>query len=40
MAGKLSDWSVEAGEQSGAGLGGAFEVAVEDHLAAGFNHVI
>jgi predicted NBD/HSP70 family sugar kinase len=40
MAGKLSDWSVEAGEQSGAGLGGAFEVAVEEFLTYGFNQLI
>jgi predicted NBD/HSP70 family sugar kinase len=40
MAGKLSDWSVEAGEQSGAGLGGAFEIAAEEYLATGFNQVI
>jgi predicted NBD/HSP70 family sugar kinase len=40
MVGKLSDWSVEAGEQSGAGLGGALEVAVEEFLTYGFNHII
>ena len=40
MAGKLSDWSVEAGERRGAGLGGALEVAVEEFLTYGFNHVI
>lgn len=40
MAGKLSDWSVEPGEPRGAGLGGALEVAVEEFLAYGFNHLI
>lgn len=40
MAGKLSDWSIEAGEESGAGLGGALEAAVEEYLTYGFNHVI
>jgi predicted NBD/HSP70 family sugar kinase len=33
MAGKLAGWSVEPGEPTGAGLGGAFEVAVEEYLA-------
>jgi predicted NBD/HSP70 family sugar kinase/DNA-binding transcriptional ArsR family regulator len=32
MAGKLSGWSVEPGEPSGAGLGGALEVAAEEYL--------
>jgi predicted NBD/HSP70 family sugar kinase len=32
MAGRLSSWSVEPGEPTGAGLGGALEVAVERHL--------
>ncbi|MBC7796548.1 MAG: ROK family transcriptional regulator [Pyrinomonadaceae bacterium] len=40
MAGKMNGWSVEPGEPTGAGLGGAFEVAVEDFLANGFNHII
>jgi predicted NBD/HSP70 family sugar kinase len=33
MAGRLSNWSVEAGEPTGAGLGGALEVAFEQYLA-------
>jgi predicted NBD/HSP70 family sugar kinase len=33
MAGKLSDWSVEPGEASGAGLGGALEVAADEFLS-------
>jgi predicted NBD/HSP70 family sugar kinase len=33
MAGRLSSWSVEAGEPTGAGLGGALEVVLEHHLA-------
>jgi len=32
MAGRLSNWSVEQGQPTGAGLGGAFEVAVESYL--------
>lgn len=32
MAGKLSDWSVEPGEQRGGGLGGALEIAIEGFL--------
>jgi glucokinase len=32
MAGRLSRWSIEAGEATGAGLGGAVEVAIEHHL--------
>lgn len=32
MAGRLTRWSVEAGEARGAGLGGALEVAVVQHL--------
>jgi predicted NBD/HSP70 family sugar kinase len=32
MAGHLTGWSVEAGEATGAGLGGAVEVAVDEHL--------
>jgi predicted NBD/HSP70 family sugar kinase len=36
MAGKLSGWSVEAGEPTGAGLGGALEVAVDDYIASHF----
>ena len=33
MAGRLSGWSIEAGEPTGAGLGGAVEVAAEEFLA-------
>jgi predicted NBD/HSP70 family sugar kinase len=32
MAGKLSGWSVEAGEPRGAALGGALEIAVDEFL--------
>jgi predicted NBD/HSP70 family sugar kinase/transcriptional regulator with XRE-family HTH domain len=32
MAGRLSHWSVEPGEPTGAGLGGALEVAIEHYL--------
>jgi len=32
MAGRLSNWSVEQGEPTGAGLGGALEVAIEHYL--------
>jgi glucokinase len=32
MAGRLTAWAVEAGEASGAELGGALEVAVEQYL--------
>jgi predicted NBD/HSP70 family sugar kinase len=32
MAGRLANWSVEAGEPTGAGLGGALEVAFEQYL--------
>ena len=32
MAGRLSHWSVEPGQPSGAGLGGALEVAIEHYL--------
>ena len=35
MAAKLSGWSVEPGEATGAGLGGALEVAAEGFLTAG-----
>jgi predicted NBD/HSP70 family sugar kinase len=35
MAGRLSGWSVEPGEATGAGLGGALEVAAEGFLTAG-----
>ncbi|HEV2761358.1 MAG TPA: ROK family transcriptional regulator [Pyrinomonadaceae bacterium] len=35
LAGRLSGWSVEPGEPSGAGLGGALEVAVDGFLTAG-----
>lgn len=40
IAGKLSNWSIEPGEPRGAGLGGALEVAAEEFLDFGFNHVI
>jgi len=33
MAGRLSNWSVEAGQPTGAGLGGALEVAIEHYFA-------
>ena len=33
MAGRLSGWSVEAGEPTGAGLGGALEVAADEFLS-------
>jgi predicted NBD/HSP70 family sugar kinase len=36
MAGKLAGWSVEPGEPTGAGLGGALEVAAEEFLTSGF----
>ncbi len=32
MAGRLSSWSLEAGDLHGADLGGALEVAIEDYL--------
>ena len=32
-AGRISGWSVEAGEPTGAGLGGAVEVAADEFLA-------
>jgi predicted NBD/HSP70 family sugar kinase/ribosomal protein S25 len=32
MAGKLSDWTIEPGEPTGAGLGGALEVAADSFL--------
>ncbi len=32
MAGRLSNWSVEQGQPTGAGLGGALEVAIEHYL--------
>jgi predicted NBD/HSP70 family sugar kinase len=35
MAGRLSGWSVEPGEASGAGLGGALEVAAEGFITSG-----
>jgi predicted NBD/HSP70 family sugar kinase len=35
MAGRLSGWSVEPGEASGAGLGGALEVAIEGFITSG-----
>jgi predicted NBD/HSP70 family sugar kinase len=33
MAGRLSNWSVEQGQPTGAGLGGALEVAIEHYLS-------
>ncbi len=33
MVGRLTRWSVEAGEPTGAGLGGAFEVAIDEYIA-------
>jgi predicted NBD/HSP70 family sugar kinase len=33
MAGRISGWSVEPGEPTGAGLGGAVEVAADEYLA-------
>lgn len=35
MAGKVAGWSVEPGEPTGAGLGGALEVAVDGFLTSG-----
>jgi predicted NBD/HSP70 family sugar kinase/plasmid maintenance system antidote protein VapI len=35
MAGQLAGWSVEAGAPTGAGLGGALEVAVDEFLCSG-----
>jgi len=32
MAGRLSNWSIEPGQPTGAGLGGALEVAIEHYL--------
>jgi glucokinase len=32
MAGRLSSWSIEPGQPTGAGLGGALEVAIEHYL--------
>ena len=40
IAGKLSNWSIEAGEPRGAGLGGALEIAAGEFLDFGFNRVI
>jgi predicted NBD/HSP70 family sugar kinase len=37
MARKLAGWSVEPGEPTGAGLGGALEVAAEEFLAKQFS---
>jgi predicted NBD/HSP70 family sugar kinase len=37
MAGKLQGWSVEPGEPTGAGLGGALEVAVDEFLTTRIN---
>lgn len=33
MVGRLTRWTVEAGEPTGAGLGGAFEVAIDEYIA-------
>lgn len=33
MVGRLSSWFIESGEPTGAGLGGALEVVIEQHLA-------
>jgi len=33
MAGRLSNWSIEPGQPTGAGLGGAVEVAIEHYLS-------
>jgi predicted NBD/HSP70 family sugar kinase len=33
MAGRLANWTVEAGEPTGAGLGGGLEIAFEQYLA-------
>jgi predicted NBD/HSP70 family sugar kinase len=33
MAGRLSNWSIDPGQPTGAGLGGAVEVAIEHYLA-------
>jgi predicted NBD/HSP70 family sugar kinase len=38
MAGRLSGWSVEAGEPTGAGLGGALEVAADEFLSRVVGH--
>jgi hypothetical protein len=35
MAGRLHGWSVEPGEATGAGLGGALEVAAEGFITSG-----
>jgi predicted NBD/HSP70 family sugar kinase len=35
MAGRLTGWSVEPGEATGAGLGGALEVAIEGFITSG-----
>jgi predicted NBD/HSP70 family sugar kinase len=40
IVGKLSNWSIEPGEPRGAGLGGALELAAEEFLDFGLNHVI
>jgi predicted NBD/HSP70 family sugar kinase len=37
IIGKTENWSVEAGQPQGSALGGALEVAVEEHLAHGLN---
>ena len=33
MVGQLANWSIESGEPTGAGLGGALELVIEQHLA-------
>jgi hypothetical protein len=35
MAGRLRGWSIEPGEATGAGLGGALEVAAEGFITSG-----
>lgn len=32
MAGRIEEWSVVAGKPTGAGLGGAVEVAIEHYM--------
>jgi len=33
MVGRLATWVIESGEPTGAGLGGALEVVIEQHFA-------
>lgn len=37
IIGKTGNWRIEAGEPQGSALGGAFEVAIEEHLAHNLN---